>query len=180
MKGRVAVLALAATMFWMSPASACIVTPPPVTPPGLSADAYYRWLQSAFERERTVAIDQKVSRQNYAWGLASVVLIARLEDTPLSMIKRPGGSDFVEVRDAMLRPVRWLKGESPARSFRIGPQGFSGCSVDPYWSDIEGDIGSLFVVFAAGSAPSQNTILDVIPVGNIVRDDVRSSLPPFQ
>ena len=97
----------------------------------------------------------------------------------MNTIKDPHRIDPIEVRDAILRPIFWLKGKGPADTFRVGQQGFD-CGAYPYWSQVEGEIGSVLVVFATGSSPTQQTVFDVIPVADIAQDDPCSLLPRFQ
>jgi hypothetical protein len=161
------------------PALACSlpIMPYPVeAPAGLSEEEerqYWADAEAAWER------NQKVWQQYRVWNQADAVFVAKIEALPHNTITVRNGSGMqaMDVRDVVLLPLQWLKGEGEATPFQIGPKGFGSCGPAPWWPAINGAIGDLHVIYVAGGSPAQETVLDVIPIAEIVEFETRSRLP---
>lgn len=148
-------------------------------PPGLSEDQERQYRadeEAAWERNLTVWQQYRV------WNQADAVFVAQVEALPPNTITFRNGPamEVMDVRDVVLRPVQWLKGEGEATPFQVGPKRFTSCGPAPWWPAMSGAIGDLQVVYVAGGLPAQETVLDVIPIAEIVEFQTKSRLPPPQ
>lgn len=144
-------------------------------PPGLSPEESRQFQEEA---EASWRWRELLAHQYRVWSEADAVLLARIESLqPNSISLRDG--DVIEVRDVVLEPVQWLKGSGPEAAFRIGPKRFTSCGAEPFWEALNGVPGDMHVVYIGG-APSQETVLDVIPVADVKEFQTKSRLPPPQ
>ena len=178
---RGAMIAAAVALAGAEPALACSF---PVfalvpEPQGLSPEESSRFQQEA---EASWRARMLIEHQYRAWVQADAVFLARIEELPPSTITGRFGSsmDVVNVRDVVLMPVTWLKGEGSASQFRIGPQEFNSCGPWPFWPALRGAPGDMHVVYVKGDPPSQETVLDVIPAADIRELETKSRMPDGQ
>lgn len=177
---RVAVILLSVIMGAPS-AMACSLPIAPwfEPPPNLSIEGRARFQEDAETDWRRQLV---VWEQYRFWNLADTVFLGQIETLKPNTITYSNGSaiENLDVRDVVLRPVHWLKGEGEATSFQIGPTELGSCGPSPFWPAMNGAPGDLHVVYTAGGAPSRETVLDVIPIAEIVEFETKSRLPPPQ
>lgn len=113
--------------------------------------------------------------QERRWAEADQVFLARIDALhPRQRALLEDKSE--EVQDIELTPLRRLKGNGVEGSFVVGITGWSSCGPTPAWDAFGGKPGDLYVVYARHGVPSQQTILDIVAIGNLVESQARDAL----
>lgn len=200
MTARPALLAalLAGSMLAASPSTEAYACVPALPDPLLPGETPGAW-QARQQARRDASIAQG---QRELWARADRVFLARVSEpepeplpAPRRYPPRRGGppplippppfirliDPFSGKRTMVLTPFVALKGASPARAFEI-VDSWSSTSCGPYWRFNAGGAppglidGELMVVFATGPYPTEDGILEVLAIDQVLDPGIKAAI----
>lgn len=151
-------------------ARACMPMPPPPQLEGETDAAYQQRLEALRVEAAAADIGRRAEWERQAFETAHAVLIARVERTGQTVRV----DDYNQSPRPTLRPVRWLKGAGPARTFRVRYSEFTSCGPVGGGDAVTGAVGEQFLVFVREGRPHERAIMGTIALANIADDQLRA------
>lgn len=156
---------VAAALVLPAPALACSILPPPpppAPPPGVSeADAaalVRAWSEAQQVKFELGMREQRLRRQANLFDDAGTILLVRFDRKVMSG----------EEEKAVLQPIGWLKGASPARELVLERGLQPPCSAIIAHEAYYGSPGEVFVVFLKETGGAARTVLEAFAVEGLI------------
>lgn len=124
------------------------------------------------EQER----DRSLKQQASLFDTADSLMVARL-DRHGTLSGYPPEVSFMNGQPtAVLKPVRWVKGEGARDELVLSSSNPMSCGFAPADAALRGQAGDVFLVYLQKAAEAPNSVLFVIPIDRVVEPRALAAL----